>query len=73
MPRRALLIAAAAGAALAGCADTPLLDPTACCGATSPATFDVKVATTAGPFTLHIERRWAPLGVDRFYNMIQCG
>jgi cyclophilin family peptidyl-prolyl cis-trans isomerase len=73
MLHRALLVATAAGAVLAGCADTPLLDPTSCCAATSPATFDVQVATTAGAFSLHVERRWAPLGVDRFYNMIQCG
>ena len=74
-PMRASVIAAvaaAAGAAAAPC-KTPLLTPTACCAATAPAAFEAAFKTTAGDFTLHVERAWAPLGVDRFYNMLTCG
>lgn len=47
----------------------PLLDPT-CCTLTAPAAFNVTFNTTIGPFTLHVERAWAPLGVDRFFNLV---
>jgi peptidyl-prolyl cis-trans isomerase A (cyclophilin A) len=60
----------ASGASPAPCAQ-PLLDPAHCCAAAAPAQFDVDFLTTAGLFTLHCERAWAPLGVDRFYNMIK--
>ena len=35
--------------------------------------WDAQFETTAGPFTLSINRSAAPLGVDRFYNMMKCG
>ena len=58
--------------ALGACGE-PLLQPSSCCVDPAPPQFDAVFTTTAGSFTLHIERRWAPLGVDRFYNMIQYG
>ena len=66
-------LSALACAVQAGCADTPLLTPSTCCVDTSPAEWDAVFATTAGSFTLHIVRSAAPLGVDRFFNMIKYG
>jgi cyclophilin family peptidyl-prolyl cis-trans isomerase len=33
----------------------------------------VKVATTEGSFTIETHRDWAPLGADRFYNLVRAG
>ena len=66
--RACALLALTAASSAAPCS-APLFDPT-CCTKTAPATFDVVFGTTAGNFTLHVERAWAPLGVDRFFNMI---
>jgi len=41
--------------------------------AIAPATFDAKVETTKGDFTITVHREWAPHAADRFYNMIQVG
>jgi len=37
----------------------------------SPDAFDVEFATTKGNFTVHVTRSWAPLGADRFYNLVK--
>jgi peptidyl-prolyl cis-trans isomerase A (cyclophilin A) len=37
----------------------------------APATYDAKFVTTAGDFTIHVVREWAPLGADRFYNLVK--
>jgi peptidyl-prolyl cis-trans isomerase A (cyclophilin A) len=39
----------------------------------APDTFKVKFNTTKGDFTLEINRSWAPLGADRFYNLVKAG
>jgi len=39
----------------------------------APETFKVKFATTKGDFTLEVNRAWAPLGADRFYNLVKAG
>jgi cyclophilin family peptidyl-prolyl cis-trans isomerase len=39
----------------------------------APDTFDVKFQTTAGDFVVHVTRAWAPLGADRFYNLVKYG
>jgi peptidyl-prolyl cis-trans isomerase A (cyclophilin A) len=41
--------------------------------AQAPATFDAKFVTTKGDFTVHVTRAWAPLGADRFYNLVKNG
>lgn len=41
--------------------------------ATAPDTFRVVFETTTGPFTIEAVRAWAPLGVDRFYNLVRNG
>ena len=39
--------------------------------AKAPATYQVKFTTTKGDFTLSVTRAWAPLGADRFYNLVR--
>jgi cyclophilin family peptidyl-prolyl cis-trans isomerase len=52
--------------------DPALLHP-ATLKAQAPETYDVKFSTTAGDFTVHVTRSWAPLGADRFYNLAKHG
>ena len=40
---------------------------------TAPAVFQVQLETSAGDLTLEIHREWAPLGADRFYNLVNSG
>ena len=37
----------------------------------APDTFQVKFETTKGDFVMDVTRAWAPLGVDRFYNLVR--
>ena len=39
----------------------------------APAEYDAKFVTTKGDFTIHVTRAWAPLGADRFYNLVKNG
>ncbi len=39
----------------------------------APETFKVGFTTTKGDFTVEITRDWAPLGADRFYNLVRAG
>jgi homoserine O-acetyltransferase len=39
----------------------------------APEIFAVKVETTKGDFTIEAHRSWAPIGVDRFYNLVRAG
>jgi peptidyl-prolyl cis-trans isomerase A (cyclophilin A) len=39
----------------------------------APESFDVKFETTRGDFTVQVHRKWAPIGADRFYNLVQHG
>jgi len=41
--------------------------------AKSPAHYDVTFTTTKGPFTVSVERAWAPRGADRFYELVRTG
>ncbi len=41
--------------------------------ATAPEEFDVKFETTRGDFVVQVNRAWAPLGADRFYNLVKHG
>ena len=40
---------------------------------TAPATFRARFDTSDGEFVLELHRDWAPLGVDRFYNLAKNG
>jgi peptidyl-prolyl cis-trans isomerase A (cyclophilin A) len=37
----------------------------------APQLFDVKFETTKGSFTVGVHRTWAPIGADRFYNLVK--
>jgi peptidyl-prolyl cis-trans isomerase A (cyclophilin A) len=39
----------------------------------APATFKAKFDTSAGEFVVTVTRAWAPLGADRFYNLVKNG
>jgi peptidyl-prolyl cis-trans isomerase A (cyclophilin A) len=39
----------------------------------APDVFRAKFETTKGTFTIEVTRAWAPLGADRFYNLVKNG
>ena len=41
--------------------------------ARAPDVFRAKFVTTHGDFVVEVTRAWAPLGADRFYNLVQSG
>ncbi len=49
-----------------------LLNP-ASLKAKAPAVFKAKFITTAGDFVIEVHRDWAPIGADRFYNLVRYG
>ncbi|MGH8065748.1 MAG: peptidylprolyl isomerase [Candidatus Entotheonellia bacterium] len=54
--------------------ESPLLQPkSASINQTAPATFKAKFQTSQGDFVVEAQREWAPLGVDRFYNLVKNG
>jgi peptidyl-prolyl cis-trans isomerase A (cyclophilin A) len=52
--------------------DPALLHP-ATLKAIAPAVYEVTFKTTAGDFVVQVTRAWAPLGADRFYNLVKHG
>jgi homoserine O-acetyltransferase len=39
----------------------------------APSRFRAKIETTRGAFVIEAHRDWAPIGVDRFYNLVRAG
>lgn len=39
----------------------------------APALFTVRFSTTKGDFDVEVHRDWAPIGADRFYNLVKLG
>jgi cyclophilin family peptidyl-prolyl cis-trans isomerase len=39
----------------------------------APAVYRVELETTAGAIVLEVHRDWAPIGADRFYNLVRAG
>ena len=39
----------------------------------APETFKAKFETSKGDFVIEVHRAWAPLGADRFYNLVKSG
>jgi len=64
--------AKAAAAVATGDATAALMDPSKATER-APDKFKVKFATTKGDFEVELVRDWAPLGVDRFYNLTKAG
>jgi peptidyl-prolyl cis-trans isomerase A (cyclophilin A) len=52
--------------------DPALLQP-ATLTAKAPDVFSVQFTTTKGDFVVEVTRAWAPLGADRFYNLVKHG
>jgi peptidyl-prolyl cis-trans isomerase A (cyclophilin A) len=65
----ALVVAACGGGGSSG-PPKALLDP-AKLDVKAPQLYDVKFETTAGDFVVSVHRTWAPLGADRFYNLVK--
>ena len=40
---------------------------------TAPATYKANFDTTKGTFVIQVNRDWAPIGADRFYNLVKNG
>jgi peptidyl-prolyl cis-trans isomerase A (cyclophilin A) len=38
---------------------------------TAPDMFRARFETSKGPFVVEVHREWAPLGADRFYNLVK--
>lgn len=55
-----------------GSQDPALFDPSKAT-AQAPEDFAVKLETTKGDVLLDVHRAWAPLGADRFYNLVKAG
>ena len=53
-------------------ARNPLLRPEQF-GGIAPATFQVRFETSVGNFLVKVHRDWAPLGADRFHNLVASG
>ena len=71
LPLAALvLLAAACGGGGSSGPPKALLDP-AKLDVKAPQLYDVKFETTAGDFVISVHRTWAPLGADRFYNLVK--
>jgi cyclophilin family peptidyl-prolyl cis-trans isomerase len=39
----------------------------------APDTYKVNFDTSKGPFVIEVHRSWAPVGADRFYNLVKNG
>src|SRR5215467_10135512 len=62
--------AGASGKSAATSYDRTLLRP-AVLKEKAPEKFQVTFETTRGDFTMDVTRAWAPIGVDRFYNLVK--
>jgi len=49
-----------------------LLDPSTM-KASAPAVYVVRLDTTKGAIEIRVTKAWAPLGADRFYNLVRAG
>ncbi len=63
----------AAASKTAAAAPRPSLTNPASLHAKAPAVFKAKFTTTTGDFVVEVHRDWAPLGADRFYNLVKYG
>ena len=57
----------------AGPAASALLGAPEKATAKAPDKFKVKFATSKGDFVVEVHRDWAPLGADRFFNLVKAG
>jgi peptidyl-prolyl cis-trans isomerase A (cyclophilin A) len=78
--RTTIGVAVLLGVAGCGGQDAPEIDPALIpllrpsqLTESAPDQFTVRFETTAGSFDVGIARNWAPLGADRFYNLVRAG
>ena len=57
----------------AAVAQAPSLKNPASLKEQAPATYKARFDTSAGVFVIQVNRDWAPLGADRFYNLVKSG
>ncbi len=78
----AILVVAALAVVLGACDDSwqaadfqeALMDPEhAIWLESAPPLFEVKFETSKGDFIVEVHRDWAPIGTDRFYNLVRTG
>ncbi len=69
----AALLTLTTSAGLAHADKNPALLDASLAKATAPAVYKVKMSTTKGDFVVEVHRDWAPLGADRFYNLVKAG
>ena len=69
----ALTLAPPAFAQGAGNSANPALANPAALNEQAPAAYKVKFDTSKGTFVVDIHRDWAPVGADRFYNLVKNG
>lgn len=65
-------VAQANEVAPSGPANPALLNPSLATE-TAPAQYTVRLATTKGEILIDVTRSWAPIGADRFYNLVRIG
>lgn len=70
--RLAALIASSTGVLFAQANTAKLMDPSKL-NEQAPEKFKAKFITTKGEFVILVTRAWAPLGADRFYNLVKNG
>lgn len=68
----ALALAAAVAAPSVASAQASLKNP-ATLNEKAPATYKVRLDTSAGPVVIEVHRDWSPNGADRFYNLVKNG
>ncbi len=51
----------------------PSLDKPESLNAHAPSVFRAKFATSRGDFVIEVHRDWAPIGADRFFNLVKNG
>jgi peptidyl-prolyl cis-trans isomerase A (cyclophilin A) len=72
MKKTAVWLFLAASIALGQAANSPLMKPSAL-NEKAPAIYKARFDTTAGMFVVEVHTDWAPIGADRFYNLVKNG
>ena len=72
VPFIALTVAAAVLSPTAASGQPSLKDPRSL-AEVSPDVYKVRLDTSAGPIVIEVHHDWAPLGADRFYNLVKNG
>lgn len=67
-----VLLLVASSIALAQAPKPSLTNP-ASLSEKAPAMFNAKFDTSVGTFVIQVHRDWAPIGADRFYNLVKSG